>query len=169
MARISKQSPAFQTRDDMKAQQLAALIAVLQAPNPAYNITRHEVQALGRILNRWNIPVAAIGANQLTGGPAAVNIRDMAELIELGVPDEAPLYYQIAINGEWHEAAPLLGNLRASDFNTVTFNEIWNDLQAANPTKAEAAIMNVDGRAIGETVRLALVNITSQELAKIPA
>lgn len=169
MARISKQSPAFQTRDDMKAQQLAALIAVLQAPNPEYNITRHEVQALSRVLTRWNIPVSAIGANQLTGGPAAVNIRDVAELVELGVPDEAPLYYQIAIAGEWHEAAPILKDLRSPDFNTVTFNAIWSDLQANSATKAEAAIMNVDGRKIGEAVRAALVNITSQELSKIPA
>lgn len=168
MARTTKKSPAFETRDDQKARQLSAIIAVLQAPNPEYNITRHEVTALARILGRWNITVAAIGANQI-GATSQVDIRDNSELLALGIPDEAPLYYQLAIGGEWHEAAPLLKALKADDFNTVTFNAIWEDLQKNNPTPANAAIMNVDGRAIGETVRAALLNITAQELAKIPA
>lgn len=166
-----KTAAGFATRDDMKQKQIEALIAVLQVTNPEYNVTLHEAEAVGRILRRWGLPIDGLAAEQQTGQPAAVGMRFTAELKELGVPDNAPLYYHFLIGGNWHEIGPLKANILADGFDANGFAEVWSELVPATlPTRdTNAALMNLDGRRPAAAVSAILQEINREEFAKIPA
>jgi len=165
----------FKTRPQLQARQLQGLIAVLQAADPSYNLTRHEVTALENVLQRFNIPVdeTLTGAQQATASAAEVDIRLWSELQELGVPTDAPLYYQVYANGKYVEAATLYKNMTKDGFSTQNFDELWSDVMSRgnHPNSHQTpgqAVMNVDGRRTAAAVEAILNRIIAEEVGKIP-
>lgn len=167
-----KPAPAFSSRDDLRAAQITALIGVLQAADPDFNLTRAEATATKSILERWGLTVLDIAANQQTNQPAQVAMRNIAELDEMGIPADAPLYYHLLIGNTWHECAELLKDMKAPGFDTNGFREIWTAVVPANMpnNNVENAVFNVNvgGRTIGAAVGELLRSITRDELAKLP-
>lgn len=161
----------FNTRPQLQQKQLAALITVLQAADPEYNVTRHELDGLCGIFRRFNIPVDMTmnGAQQATATAASVDIRLCSELRELGVPDDAPLYYQIFAYNQYRAAAPLLKALTKDNFSSQNFHELWDEVMKGHHESAMAAQSNVDGRRVAFAAERVLNEVIAEEMDKVHA
>lgn len=156
----------------LNQKQMDGLIAVLQAGDPEYNLTTHEVRAARRIMERLNIPVAAIGAQQANpSGPGNVDVRDLDDLIQnFGMSLDAPLYMKFSINGEWRDVAPMLKKVSSDGFTCQEYCELFDDIMKNVPGRTGIGeMMNVDGRRTGKAVEEIFNRIVAEELKKLPA
>ncbi len=163
-----KPIPAQEHQDEAKRKQTALLISVLQAPNPDYNLTMPEAEAIVKILRRFNVNAGAIAACQRTAAAAAVDFRQIDELRQLGIDNNTPLYLHCAINGTWHELADLRNDFTSGEYHNLRFRELWQTMEPNNPNPAADAIMNVDGRRTAAAVERILLEIIREEWANVP-